>query len=185
MRATYRRMRACGMDLLSGGVPAVCFVRVSRAVISLGVRIACVALAGTVGAMGMLGYRRGGVTEMFAAGGLLLAPGASRSLALLIGLAIHIVWIGVWSVVFAAFMQRDRRLRASIAAVIVAMLAFGAAIVAPAGIASPLATLPASERAVVHVVLAISFVIGMRLALTGDGPGVRRVSNDEGAAVAN
>ena len=167
MRATYRRMRACGMDLLSGGVPAVCFVPVPRAVISLGMRIACVALAGTVGAMGMLGYRRGGVTEMFAAGGQLLAPGVSRSLALVVGLAIHVVWIGAWSVALAAFMQRDRRLRASIAAVVVATLAFGAAIVAPAGIAGPLATLPPTERAVVHVVLALSFVIGMRLAPEG------------------
>ena len=185
MRATYRLIRACGMDLLSGGVRPVCFVRVSRAAMSLGVRVACVALAGTVGAMGMLVYRRGGITEMFAAGGHLLAPGASRSLALLGGLGIHVVWMAVWSVVFAALVQRDRRLRASIAAVVIAALAFGASIVAPAGIGGPLATLPPIERAVVHVVLAISFVIGMRLASTGDGPGVRRVSNGEGSAIAN
>jgi hypothetical protein len=122
---------------------------------------------------------------MFAAGGHLLAPGASRSVALLIGLLIHLAWMTAWSVVFAAFVQRDRRLRASIAAVVVAALAFGASIVAPAGIVGPLAALPPIERGLVHVVLAISFIIGMRLAFTGDGSGVRRVSNTEGSAVAN
>lgn len=134
---------------------------------SLGVRIACVALAGTIGAMGMLGHRRGGIAELFAAGGHLLTPGVSRSAAVLGGLVIHVVWMAAWSVLFAAFVQRDRRPHASIAAVVVAALAFGASIVTPVALGGPLATLPPTERAVVYVVLAISFVIGMRLAPQG------------------
>ena len=155
------------MDLLSAGVPPVCFVRVPPARMSLGVRLACVALAGTVGAMGMLGHRRGGVTAMFAEGGHLLAPALSPPVAVLGGLVIHMAWVAAWSVLFAALMQRHRRPRASVAAIVVAALALGATFIVPLAVAGPLATLPAIERMLVHVVLAISLVMGMRLAPLG------------------
>jgi hypothetical protein len=134
---------------------------------SLGVRIACVALAGTVGAMGMLGHRRGGITATFAEGGRLLAPTVSGPVAVVGGLLIHVAWVAAWSVVFAALMQRHRRPRASVTAIVVAALALGATFIVPFTVGGPLATLPAIERTLVHVVLAISLVMGMRLAPLG------------------
>ena len=155
------------MDLLSRRVPTVCFVPVSRPVASLGARITCVALAGTAGALGTLAQRRGGVVELLATGGYLLAPGVSRFAAATGGLVIYAVWIAVWSVVFAALMQRDRRPNPSIAAVIVAALALVLSFLLPAALGGPLATLPAPERILVHAVLALSLIIGMRLAPRG------------------
>ena len=172
------------MDLLSTRVRPVCFVRVPRAPISLGVRITCIALAGTIAALGMFGHRRGGITDPFAGGGHLLSPGGSPIAAIFVGIAIHVVWIAAWSMLLAAFAQRDRRGRASIGAVIVAALALGVSMIAPPSLGGPLATLEIPERVVVHVVLAIAFLLGMRLAPRGDGPAVRRVSNDEGSPVA-
>jgi hypothetical protein len=134
---------------------------------SLGVRIACIALAGTVGAVGMLGHRRGGIAEPFAASGLLLAPGATRAMAIIGGFVIHVAWVAAASAVLAAFMQRDRRTGASIVAAILAALVLVATIVVPAAMGGPLATLPMAERAVVCAVLAISLALGMRLAPGG------------------
>jgi hypothetical protein len=165
--ATYRQVRECGMDLLSGPVSAVCFVPVPTARMSHGVRIACIALAGTVGALGMLGHRRGGITELFAAAGRLVTPGAPESAAVLLGLAIHVIWIALWSALLAAFTQPDRRSRTSIAAVIVAALALAASLVVSAVVVGPLGTLSLAARTVAHVVLAVSFIIGMRLAPQG------------------
>jgi hypothetical protein len=180
MRATYRLDGACGKDLLSARVRAVCFVRVSPTRTSLGVRIACIALAGTVGAMGTLGYRRGGAADPFASGGYLLVAGAPRSAAIVVGALVHVIWIVAWSMLAAALMQRRVSTSGWMPAVLTAALAFGASVVAPAMIVGPLGTFPLAERAVVHLTLAVSFIIGMRLAPAGDGPNVRRVSNGEG-----
>ena len=155
------------MDLLSRSVSSVCFVPVSTALLSLGVRIICIALAGTVGAIGTLGHRRGGVTEPFAASGFALAPGLSQAGAVILGLVVHIAWIVVWSAMLAALVQRVRSPRASLMAVAVAALAFIVSLVVAATIAGPMATLPMAARVLVHVVLAISFVLGMRLAPLG------------------
>src|SRR5688500_15073934 len=108
------------MDLLSGTARAVCFVPVQRPLARLGAWIASVAVAGTVGALGMLGYRRDGIGALFAAGGESLAPAASPGGAALVGLVIHVAWVAAWSALFAAFMQRGRRSGASIPAFIVA-----------------------------------------------------------------
>ena len=167
MASTYRQARSRGMDLLSRSVSPVCFVRVSTAPLSLGVRIICIALAGTVGAIGTLGHRRGGVTAPFAASGFGLAPGSSQLSAVLLGLTVHVAWIVLWSVVLAALVQRVRRPRASLVAVAVAASAFVVSTVVAAPLAGPVAALPTAPRALVHVVLAISFVLGMRLAPRG------------------
>jgi len=167
MASTYRPARSRGMDLLSRWVRPVCFVRVSTAPASLGVRVICIALAGTLGAIGTLGYRRGGMTEPFAASGGALVPGAAPATAILLGLAIHLAWIVLWSVLLAALVQRKRGPRAALLAVAVAGLAFVAAMIVDGSIGGPMATLPIAARALVHVVLAISFVLGMRLAPRG------------------
>ena len=130
-------------------------------------RTACVAAAGTIGALGMLGHRRDGIGSLFAAGGERLAPAASHAGAVLLGLVIHVVWIAAWTALFAAFTQRERRFGASIPALIVAAIAFGVSFIVPEALGGPLATLPTPERALVHLVLAISFVLGMRLAPAG------------------
>jgi hypothetical protein len=148
-------------------VLTVCFVPVPRPVVSLGARLTCVALAGTAGALGMLAQRRGGIADMAAAAGYAFAPGVSRFAAATGGFVIHLVWVALWSVVLAAWMQRDRRPNPSIAALIIAALALATSFIVPAAIGGPLATLPTPERIVVHVVLAISLIIGMRLAPGG------------------
>ena len=130
-------------------------------------RIICIALAGTVGAIGTLGHRRGGATEPFAASGFALAPGGSDTGAVLLGFAVHVAWIVLWSVVLAALVQRLRSPGASILSVAVAAMAFMVSLVVVVPIGGPVATLPAAARALVHVVLAISFVLGMRLAPRG------------------
>ena len=145
----------------------VCFVRVSTAPLSLGVRLTCIALAGTVGAIGMLSHRRGGVTDPFAASGAALTTGLSPAAATLLGLAIHVGWMALWSVLLAALVQRVRGPSASLVAIAVAALAFVVSLVVAAAIAGPVATLPTAARILVHVVLAISFVLGMRLAPRG------------------
>jgi hypothetical protein len=131
------------------------------------VRIICIALAGTVGAIGTLGHRRGGATEPFAASGFALAPGGSQIGAVLLGLAAHAAWIVLWSLVLAALVQRLRSPGASLLAVVVAAMAFVVSLVVAVAIGGPVATLPTAARALVHVVLAISFVLGMRLAPRG------------------
>ena len=184
MRATYRAKRARGKDLLSARVRPVCFVPVPRPSVSLGIRIACVAFAGTAGALAMLAQRRGGIVEMFATHGSSLAPGGSRVVAAAGGLAIHIVWVLAWSLAFAAFAQRHRRPNAALAALVTATLAFGiSSLVAPA-YGGPVAMLPIAERILVHAVLAVSLAIGMRLAPEGDGPEVQRVSTQRASSVA-
>jgi hypothetical protein len=157
---------------LSAEVSAVCFVAVPSPLASLGLRISCVSLAGTIGALGMLGHRRGAVGGLFAASGQLLMPSANDSLGVLLGLAMHCGWILVWSFVLAAVVQRRRGSHAALIAAAVALIALGVSVITPAAIGGPMATLPIPARALVHGVMAISFVIGMRLAPGGDGPGV-------------
>jgi hypothetical protein len=115
----------------------------------------------------MLGYRRAGISALFAAGGERLAPAASQWGAALLGLVIHIAWVAVWSAVFAALTQRERRFGASIPALTVAAIALGVSFVVPEALGGPVATLPTTERTLVHLVLAVSFVLGMRLAPAG------------------
>lgn len=167
MASTYRRVRYRGMDLLSGQVRPVCFVRVSTPWQGLGVRVVCVALAGTVGAIGMLGHRRDGMAAPFAASGSGLVPGASLAGSILLGLTVHLAWMAVWSLVFAALAQRVRRPPAALVAVAVAGMAFVFSTIVGGGVAGPAATLPTAARAVVHIVLAVSLVIGLRLAPRG------------------
>ena len=158
---------------MSGTVPGICFVAVQRPRTSLAVRMTCIAVAGTLGAMGLLGHRRSGAAALFGDGGRQLAPDASAWGAAFAGFVIHVVWIAVWSALFAALMQRGRRPGASIPALLVAALALGASFVLPDGLVGPVATLATPERTLVHLVLAVSFALGMRLAPVGDGPGTR------------
>ena len=117
--------------------------------------------------MGMLAQRRGGVVELLAAGGYLFTPGVSRLAAAIGGLVIHALWIAAWSALVAASMQRRRRPNPSIVAILVAAMALGVSFIVPQVAGGPLATLPAAERILVHAVLAVSLIIGMRLAPGG------------------
>ena len=184
IRATYRAKRARGMDLLSARVRPVCFVPVPRPSVSLGIRIACVAFAGTAGALAMLAQRRGGVVEMFATHGTSLASGGSPLAAAAVGLVIHVLWVVAWSLAFAAFVQRLRRPHAALAALVIATLAFVVSFLVAGAYGGPVAMLPIPERVLVHAVLAISLGIGMRLAPEGDGPEVQRVSTQRASTVA-
>src|SRR5688500_12696801 len=162
------------------GLLASCFLcRVSRASGSLRVRIACIALAGTVGAMGMLGYRRGGAVELFAAGGHLLFTRAAPVLASVIGVVIHGLWMLLWAVILVALARHHGFFRASLEAAAIAAVAFAAALTLPSSLIGPVATLTIGERALVHVVLGISLMLGMRLAPLGDAGTPRRVSPSE------
>jgi hypothetical protein len=140
------------------------------------VRIACIALAGTVGAMGMLGYRRGGAVELFAAGGHLVFSRAAPLVASVIGVVIHGAWMLLWAIILVALARHHRGMRVSVEAVAIAAVAFAAALALPSSMIGPVATLTIGERAVVHVVLAISLMLGMRLAPLGDAGAPQRVS---------
>ena len=133
----------------------------------LGAGIAWVALAGTVGALGMLGHRRGGVMEPFVTGGQALLPGIPSGAAAGLGLLMHALWIAAWSLLFAAPMQRDRRAHAAIPAAVVALIAFAISLGLPAAFVGPLAALSTAERGLVHVVLAVALALGMRIAPRG------------------
>jgi hypothetical protein len=131
------------------------------------VRIACVALAGTIGAVGMLGHRRGGVTELLAAGGHALIPAAPQIGAVMVGTAILALWLLMWSAMTAAAMQRTRGQYAAVIALLVAAVALAASLVVPDAIGGPTGTLTTAERTLVHGVLAVSLLLGMRLAPPG------------------
>ena len=123
--------------------------------------------------MGMLGHRRAGALEVFAAGGAPLPGSFPVAVDAALGIVIHGLWMLLWAVLLVSVARHGRGLGAMLLAVVVAALAFaisGAAIV-PGGLLGPLATLTPGERALVHLVLATSLILGLRLALRGDGQG--------------
>lgn len=126
--------------------------------------------------MGMLGHRRGGAIELFAAGGHLVFSRAAPILASVIGVVIHGAWMLLWAVILVALARHHRGLRMSIEAVAVAVVALSAALALPSSLIGPVATLTVRERVLVHVVLGISLMLGMRLALPDDAGDERRVS---------
>jgi len=170
--------------LLRESARTVSFVPVPREPGGPGVRIACIGLAGTLGALGMLGHRRGGAIELLATGGHLLIPHAPSAVAALTGLLIHALWMVVWGYALVALTRQRRGLRASLAALVVAAAAFGTAVVVPAMLLGPVASLTTGERVLVHIVLALSLIIGTRLAFAGDARVVRRVSTGDEASLA-
>ena len=129
--------------------------------------------------MGMLGHRRGGAVELFAAGGHLVISGAAPVVASLIGLVIHGVWMLLWSLVVVAIARHRGALWPLLAATAVGAVAFLATLIVPSSFIGPVATLTTGERALVHVVLAVSLMIGMRLAPGGDVRSTQRVSTSE------
>ncbi len=126
--------------------------------------------------MGMLGYRRGGVIELFAAGGQLVFDSAAPIVASVIGVVIHGAWMLLWSLLLVAIARHHRALRMSIEAAAVAIVAFVAALTLPSSLVGPVATLTIGERALVHIVLGISLMLGMRLAFNGMADDRRHVS---------
>ena len=126
--------------------------------------------------MGMLGHRRGGAIELFAAGGHLVFSRAAPILASVIGVVIHGAWMLLWAVILVALARHHRGLRMSIEAVAVAVVALAAALALPSSLIGPVATLTVRERVLVHVVLGISLMLGMRLAFPDDAGDERRVS---------
>lgn len=129
--------------------------------------------------MGMLGYRRGGAVELFAAGGHLVFSRAAPILASVIGVLIHGAWMLLWAVILVAFARHHGGLRATLEAAAVAIVAFAAALALPSSLIGPVATLTIGERVLVHVVLGISLILGMRLAPLGDVGSQRRVSTGD------
>ena len=129
--------------------------------------------------MGMLGHRRGGAVELFAAGGHLIASGAAPIVALVIGVAVHGGWMLLWSLLTVAIVRHHGMLRAAVAAIVVGALALAAALTLPSLLIGPLATLTVGERALVHVVLTLSLMLGMRLAPPGDVQTTQRVRTSE------
>ena len=129
--------------------------------------------------MGMLGHRRGGVVELFAAGGRLIMGGAGPALASIVGLLVHGAWMMLWAIIFVAIARHHRGRRTSLEAAAVAAVALAAAIALPAMLVGPVATLTIAARAVVHIVLAVSLMLGMRLAPLGDVRPMQRVNTSE------
>ena len=123
--------------------------------------------------MGMLGHRRSGATELFASGGWVLAAQVPRPVAVVLGLVIHALWMLLWSLLLVSIARQDRGIRAALAAIAVAALAFVASLVLPAVVLGPLSALTTPERGLIHIMLATSFMIGMPLALGGDPQGSR------------
>ena len=117
--------------------------------------------------MGMLGHRRAGALELFGAAGHLLVARAPLILATIAGIVIHALWMLLWAGILLALPQGHRGLRSALGAAVVAAIAFVASVMLPAAIVGPVATLAVGERALVHIVLGVSLVIGMRLAFRG------------------
>ncbi len=111
--------------------------------------------------------------ELFAAGGHLVIASLPRAIAALVGVLIQGAWVLVWSALLAAFLRRYRGAGASLAATITSGLALGASMLLPDVVGGPVSTLTIAEMVLVHFVLALSFVIGTRLAPPGDGWGAR------------
>ena len=126
--------------------------------------------------MGMLGYRRGGAIELFAAGGHLAFSRVAPALASVIGVVIHAAWMLLWALILVALARHHRALRMVIDATVVAAAAFVATIALPSAFIGPVATLTMGERVLVHLVLGISLMLGMRLAPSGDASEQQRVS---------
>ena len=125
--------------------------------------------------MGMLGHRRAGALELFAAGGWLIQPRASQWAPALIGMVIHGVWVLLWSMLLVSIAGHHRGMRATLDVIATATVAFATAVLLPSPLVGPLATLTTGELVLVHLVLAMSMVIGMRLA----PPRVTRGAGDE------
>ena len=106
--------------------------------------------------------------ELFAAGGHLLAPRVPVAIAWLVGIVIHAAWMLHWAVSMVALARHDRGIRASVEGTVVATVAFAVSVVLPGAVLGPVATLTIGERALVHVVLALSLILGIRLAFAGD-----------------
>jgi hypothetical protein len=132
-----------------------------------GSRVAPIVIAATVGALLMLGARRGGPLELLAAGGQLIAPGLGREVAAIIGALIHGAWMWGWSALFAAISPRPDGWRVARDAAVVAVIAFIAVAVLPDALMGPAAALVTSERIFLHLLLALALVTGMRLAHSG------------------
>ena len=126
--------------------------------------------------MGMLGHRREGVLELFAAGGGMLSSRFPQGVDALLGLVIHALWMLFWGVLLVSLARNQGGACAALTAIAVAALAFVVATLAPmpSGLFGPIAVLEMRERVLTHVVLALSLVIGMRLA-----PRVTREAGDQ------
>jgi hypothetical protein len=111
----------------------------------------------------MLGSRRAGVGELFAAGGHLALSGAPVWLAVVIGAVMHTLWVWLWSALYAFVARAHRGWRTLAGAAVVAVVAYACAAVAPS-LAGPVSTLMPSEKILVHLILALALAAGMRLA---------------------
>ncbi len=144
----------------------VCFVRVPTTRIRLGLRVACIAVAATVGGLVVLGAARGGASVLFAMAGWALSPAAAGGVAAVLGAIMHALWVLSWSVVYAivAHAHRGWRLLGDALAVAV-VAAVTSPLIGPA-LAGPFSLVTMPERVVLHVVLALALATGMRLART-------------------
>ena len=151
---------------LSASLRAVCFVRVPFTRIRLGVRVACITVAATLGGLVTLGSRHGGVVELFAAGGWALLPAAGVGVTAVAGAVIHTVWITVWTLLYALVARAHRGWQAFAGAVATAVLAYAMAPLVGLGAVGPMSIVTTGERAMLHLVFAFALAAGMRLART-------------------
>jgi hypothetical protein len=154
------------MDLLSTRVRAVCFVRVPTTRIRLVVPIACIAVAATLGGLVVLGAARGGASALFAMAGWALTPAVGDAPATVLGVAVHGLWIALWSLLYASVARAHRGWRVLGDAVAVAGLAGVVATLVGPALAGPSSLVGIAERVLLHVILALALAAGMRLART-------------------
>jgi hypothetical protein len=130
------------------------------------VRAGLVAGAASAGALIGLGVRHGAALDPFVFAGQALLRGAPVPTAAAIGVALHLGWMVVWGVCFSAVAATLRGVRLAVVAVVATVLLVKLSqLVVPS--LAPLTGPAATSRAhavFMHVLLAASLVVGMRLA---------------------
>lgn len=128
-----------------------------------------IAAAATTGALLAIGRRLGGEGVALAAIGNVLvhAPGGdSTAAAVVVGLAMHLIAVFVWTAVFFALWGRLGR-RDVVAALVVAIAELALSwIVARASGAGIATVVPLGDRVLLALILAVSLVVGMRFAFS-------------------
>lgn len=146
-------------------------VRVSPPVLRRGLVTAGIAAAATAGTLCGFGVRMGTPARPFNAVAVLLLGDRAQGIwgfdgtVTTTGVLLHLLVVAGWSILFAALAGSLRGLRLLGAAAVVAAIAFGVDVlfsrVLGAGIGDILAP---GQRVVLHLVLAVALVMGMRLA---------------------
>lgn len=143
-------------------------MRVQARNVRLGVLTGAIAGAATAGALVGLGWRHGAALDPFTFAGRAMLGAVRDGVAVLAGVGLHVAWTMVWGICFTVVAAPLRGARLMLAA-----LAFATALWAVSTLALPgvspivrVAGLTITRTLFVYLVLAISLVMGMRLART-------------------